>query len=120
MVEEFTDRENEIAEHLCLGKSQKMIAADLYIDPDTVHAHLRNMRKKIGGHTAIDIVREYILSIKDPKQYFAALIMLVLQFAIIFTNIVMDARAIRTPRLSKIEIEMIMTRGRASKNRRLC
>ena len=50
MVEEFTDRENEVADLLSRGLSEKMIAAKLFIDPETVRSHTKNMRKKIDGH----------------------------------------------------------------------
>lgn len=120
MVEEFTKRENEIAKHLALGKSEKMIADELCIGWDTVHTHTRNMRKKINGNNSVDIVRHFILNLKDPKQYFAALGFLVIHVIIIVTGLVIDARSMKVARLCKREIEMISTRGRFTRNRRLC
>ena len=74
MVEVFTQRENEIASELALGLSEKMIADKLYIDPETVRTHKKNMRKKIDGHCTVDIVRKFILSLENPKEYFSSLI----------------------------------------------
>jgi len=101
MVEQFTRRENEIAKHLCLGKSEKMIASELFIDFETVHTHTRNMRKKIGGNNAVDIVRTFILSLENPKHFFAAIAFLCIQFLVISVDITIKVR--RVPRLTKTE-----------------
>lgn len=120
MVEDFTDRENEVAGLLSAGLSEKEIAAKIFVTVDTVHTHTRNMRKKIGARCAVDIVRKFILSLEDPKRYFAALGFLVIHIILITTGLVIDARAIKTPRISRMEIEMISTRGRFTRNRKLC
>ncbi len=101
MVEQFTPRENEIAKHLCLGKSEKMIAGDLFIEWDTVHTHTRNMRKKIGGNNAIDIVRTFILSLDDPKKFFAAIAFIGIQFMVISKDITLQVR--KTPKVVRTE-----------------
>jgi len=43
----LTDREKEVLRNLCDGKSYKMIAADLFIDINTVKFHIRNIYRKL-------------------------------------------------------------------------
>lgn len=43
----LTKRETEVLDLLCKGKSYKVIADDLYISPDTVRYHLKNIYKKL-------------------------------------------------------------------------
>lgn len=43
----LTKREKEVLDLLCKGKSYKVIADDLYISPDTVRYHLKNIYKKL-------------------------------------------------------------------------
>lgn len=44
---DLTEREKEILQKLCNGHSYKMIAADLYIDINTVKFHIKNIYKKL-------------------------------------------------------------------------
>lgn len=43
----LTKREKEVLDLLCKGKSYKVIADDLFISPDTVRYHLKNIYKKL-------------------------------------------------------------------------
>ncbi len=43
----LTKREMEVLDLLCKGKSYKVIADDLYVSPDTVRYHLKNIYKKL-------------------------------------------------------------------------
>ena len=43
----LTPRETEILQQICVGKSYKMIAAELFISQETVHSHLKNIYRKL-------------------------------------------------------------------------
>ena len=43
----LTPRETEILQQVCVGKSYKMIAAELFISQETVHSHLKNIYRKL-------------------------------------------------------------------------
>lgn len=94
MVEQFTERENEIAGLISKGFSYKMIADQLCIDRETVSSHAKNMRKKIGGHSPVDIVRVFILSLENPRQYFAAVGFLIVVIFNLFFGVAMDRRVL--------------------------
>jgi DNA-binding NarL/FixJ family response regulator len=48
LVEPLSDREREVLEHIALGKTNKEIAADLYIAGGTVKNHITNILGKLG------------------------------------------------------------------------
>ena len=79
---ELTPRELEIVIDLTQGYSEKQIASRKFVSPKTVNNHLTNVRKKWGARCAVDIARKFILSLDNPKQYFAALSFLIIQFHI--------------------------------------
>ncbi|HET8886795.1 MAG TPA: helix-turn-helix transcriptional regulator [Salinimicrobium sp.] len=82
MLKTLSKQENIIAEHVALGFSEKEIGDKLCISAKTVHNHTYNIRKKINARSAVDIARQFILSLEDPKAFFAALTFLVIQFHI--------------------------------------
>lgn len=43
----LTLRETEILQQVCVGKSYKMIAGELFISQETVHSHLKNIYRKL-------------------------------------------------------------------------
>ncbi len=47
----LTPREREILEHIARGANGQRIAAELYISPETVRTHLRNILAKLGAQT---------------------------------------------------------------------
>jgi DNA-binding NarL/FixJ family response regulator len=47
-VESLSDRELEVLQHLARGKSNKEIAAALYITEGTVKNHMTNILGKLG------------------------------------------------------------------------
>lgn len=46
-LEDLTPREQEILRHIALGKSNKVIARELDISPDTVKLHVKNLLRKL-------------------------------------------------------------------------
>lgn len=102
-IQILSEREKEIAECVARGLSEKEIAAEKFISPITVHNHTANIRKKLNARSAVDIARQFILSLDDPKQYFAALTFLVIQVSISVDTPEIDLkRAPKSVRVSRI------------------
>jgi len=53
----ISDREYQIAELIAWGASDKEVAEELYISPETAKTHRKNILKKIHGHNAADLTR---------------------------------------------------------------
>ncbi len=53
----LTERESEVLWHVLDGKSSEEIAGLLYISINTVHTHRRNILKKTGTRSVIDLLR---------------------------------------------------------------
>lgn len=88
----LSKQEYKIAELLTLGNTEKEIASTLFIAPKTVNNHTYNIRKKLKARNAVDIARKFILSLDNPKQYFTALVCLLIQFHIIINIETMELR----------------------------
>jgi DNA-binding NarL/FixJ family response regulator len=58
----LTRREKEVLDLLCQGKSYRVIADDLFISPDTVRYHLKNIYKKLQVNSKYEAV---IKALKD-------------------------------------------------------
>jgi hypothetical protein len=58
----LTGREIEIASMISEGLFEKEIADRLHVAFSTVHAHSKNIRRKINGANIADITRNYILT----------------------------------------------------------
>lgn len=52
----LTPREIEIMKQLALGKSNKQIANDLIISEHTVDSHRKNIYRKSGAHTVVELL----------------------------------------------------------------
>ena len=48
---QLSQREQEVLSELCRGKSYKATATSLFISPDTVRSHIRNIYKKLKVHS---------------------------------------------------------------------
>jgi DNA-binding NarL/FixJ family response regulator len=53
----ITQREKEIIEHICLGKTNKEIAEELFINLQTVKDHTHNIFKKINVTNRVQLVQ---------------------------------------------------------------
>ena len=51
----LSSREQEIARHIAMGKTNSEIAADLYITPGTVKTHVANIVDKLGVRNRVGI-----------------------------------------------------------------
>ncbi|MBR1775074.1 MAG: response regulator transcription factor [Bacteroidales bacterium] len=55
----LTHQEERIARHLCNGETKEKIADMLFISPNTVHNHIRNIYKKLGIHSIVELIKTY-------------------------------------------------------------
>jgi len=53
---QLTDREKEVLDELCRGKSYKMVADALNITHDTVRHHIKNIYKKLEVHSVSEAI----------------------------------------------------------------
>ncbi|MEW6059182.1 MAG: response regulator transcription factor [Actinomycetota bacterium] len=56
LLEELTDREKEILQLLAQGMRNDDIARQLFISPQTVQTHVRNLLAKLGVHSKLEAV----------------------------------------------------------------
>ena len=59
----LTRRETEILEQIATGKSRRRIADELFIDPETVKSHIKNIYYKLDVHSKADAIK----TAKDNK-----------------------------------------------------
>ena len=52
----FSERELRVAELLVLGKSNRQIAEDLVVSPETVKTHVKKILRKLGAHNRAEAV----------------------------------------------------------------
>ena len=52
----FTNREQEILEHLCKGSSYKMIAAEINLSFETIRTYIKRIYEKLQVHSATEAV----------------------------------------------------------------
>jgi DNA-binding NarL/FixJ family response regulator len=55
--EKLTKREQEILSLIAQAKNNKQIAAELYISDQTVGVHRKNMMRKLGVHSTVNLVK---------------------------------------------------------------
>jgi len=95
----LTKQENNIAELVAFGFSEKEISGKLFIAESTVHTHTKNIRKKIDARSAVDVARFYIL--EHPAKFFLVSMFLMLQLFMVFTASDFDVRQPKTARRSQ-------------------
>lgn len=63
-MEALSGRELEVADLIHRGKIEKEIAEELFISPETVHTHAKNIRRKLGARNSADITRIFLTRIR--------------------------------------------------------
>ena len=56
----LTKREKEILRHIVAGKTNKMIAKEIFRTERTVEYHRNHLMKKFNAHTAADLIKKAI------------------------------------------------------------
>jgi DNA-binding CsgD family transcriptional regulator len=110
----ISQREYQIAELIAWGATDKEVACELDISPETAKTHRKNILQKIDGHNAADLTR-WFFSCKskvsfgiNPRtvRHLACFMLLLIGISeytktdIIRTNMVRVSRAQRTSRRS--------------------
>ncbi len=54
--QQLTNREKEVLEHVCLGKTNREIASEMYISEHTVRVHRKHILKKLNLNTTVDLI----------------------------------------------------------------
>lgn len=113
---DLTETEYKVAGFVACGFSEKEIADKMYVSPKTVHNHTYNIRKKIKARNAVDIAREFILSLDNPKKFFAAVMFLFIQLFMVFDSVDVEMRKAksRTTRVVRV------VRSKPSRRNNLC
>lgn len=93
---DLTKTEEQIAKLVTLGFSEKQVADKLCVSPKTISNHKYNIFRKNNLNNVADLVREYILSKNNPKQFFASIVCLVVQLFAVYTLSTQNVR--RAPR----------------------
>ena len=91
-MNQLTKTENKIAHGVSQGFLYKELADRLCVSTHTIHAHLRNIRYKLGARNIADITRLYILSLDNPKLVLKVLFFLIMQLGIVVTDFNTDLR----------------------------
>jgi DNA-binding NarL/FixJ family response regulator len=63
----LTERERQIAEHIVAGRSNREIAAEMHLSPDTVKGYVARIVRKLGATNRVDAVARY-LRLTTEKQ----------------------------------------------------
>lgn len=98
----LTKTEYKIAGLVAKGYSEKEIATKMYVSPKTVHNHTYNIRKKLNARSAVDVARTFILNLENPRQYFSALMFLIIQLFVVYNTIEIDVRRTPTQRIARV------------------
>lgn len=101
-MRQLTKTENLVAHNIANGYLGKEIADRLRMSEHTVHAHSRNIRRKLGAKNIADITRMYILSLDNPRLVLKAVFFLILQLNLMATGFCDDFRMVRTTRIVRV------------------
>ncbi len=65
MKETLTERENEIASLLLMGKSYKVMASELHVSENTIKTHVKNVYAKAGVHNRTELINLFLNAQQD-------------------------------------------------------
>lgn len=85
-MNQLSKTELKIAHGISQGLIEKEIADKLCVSIHTVHAHAKNIRKKLNARNIADVTRIYILSLDNPKLVLKSVFLLFLHFGIIWND----------------------------------
>ncbi|HEY6694171.1 MAG TPA: AAA family ATPase [Solirubrobacteraceae bacterium] len=64
----LTDREQEIAELVAAGRTNREVAEQLVLSPKTIEAHLRNIYAKLGVRSRVELARTVVASPRSRDE----------------------------------------------------
>ncbi len=116
----LSKRECEIAGLLSLGKTEKEVAGELFLSVDTVHTHKKNIFKKTGARSVVDVARVLITRVSgvdvaklireniiEPNAYKVTIMLLFLSLQLVAMSVGMDER---TTRVKTVSTRVLKTR----------
>ena len=95
-IDKLSPRQYEINGLIAKGYEAKQIAGKLFLSTDTVRTHIKHIKLKTGARNIADMTRIFILSLPDAKQFFAAIVAVMLHLGIMAGNCQNDLRPRRT------------------------
>ncbi len=101
-IDQLSQSEYRVAKEITRGFREKEIAEKLFVSFTTVRTHAYNIRKKLGANSAVDIAREFLLSLDNPKKFVIWLIFFNLQCGIAFAQPDIDLRRPTRAKTSRI------------------
>ena len=118
----ISKREYQIAELIAWGASDKEVAEELFISPNTARTHRKNILEKIRGHNAADLTRWYFSNKSkqcfglNPRQVRHIAVCLLLLIGVgEFMNVEM-IRA-RTARVGRAKVQTVRVRTGARRSK---
>lgn len=108
MKAQLTKSETKIAALIALGYIEKEIAGKLFISPHTVHAHTRNIRKKLEARNIADITRIFIMSLPKVSDLFKVVLFVVIQFHMVFSVTDFEARRVSRVRRNTVKTVRVL------------
>jgi DNA-binding CsgD family transcriptional regulator len=68
LTDPLSEREREVLGLLASGKTNREVAAELYVSPGTVKAHVASIYRKLGAHNRAEMLKKArTLGLLDPS-----------------------------------------------------
>ena len=69
MTDPLSEREREVLGLLASGKTNREVAAELYVSPGTVKAHVAAIYRKLGAHNRAEMLNKArAFGLLDPSR----------------------------------------------------
>lgn len=105
---DLTRQEARVAHYIANGFLMKEIADKLFISIHTVKTHYEHIRSKLHAKNIAEVTRNYILSLDNPKDVLKMLPFLVIQLYVIFNDLPIDMRRVKSS--AKVRVERVQRR----------
>ena len=103
---ELSKKEFEVSAHVSLEKTADEISTIMNRSTHTIQTHIKNIKKKNNLLSSAGIVREFVLQYGDPRQYVAALL-LVVHLGIIYVDCSDDLKRPKRTRITRIRAKTL-------------